>query len=169
MNGPRTMLTIGALVFAAACAPGAAQRGTLSADDVAALRAIAEGDAAIVLARDWATLAERFAPDAVRMPPHAPAIEGRAAIREALDELPTMTAFDFRMVSLEGDGEIAYMRAAWSVTVAPPGAAPVGDTGKILIVFRKQPDGRWLTVADAWNSDLPAEGAAAQAGGSRGR
>ena len=84
-----------------------------------------------------------------------PAIEGREAIRQSLEALPPISAFDFRMVDLEGDGQIAYMRAAWSITVAPPGAAEVSDSGKILIVFRKQPDGLWLRVADAWNTDLP--------------
>lgn len=32
----------------------------------------------------------------------------------------------------------------------------ISDTGKILIVFRKQADGTWRRLADAWNSDLPA-------------
>jgi ketosteroid isomerase-like protein len=72
-----------------------------------------------------------------------------------LDGMPPISAFEFRMVDLKGDGEIAYMRAAWSYILAPPGVAPISDSGKILVVFRKQPDGTWLRVADAWNSDLP--------------
>jgi ketosteroid isomerase-like protein len=68
--------------------------------------------------------------------------------------MPPITAFDFRLLDLQGDGEMAYMRAAWSYTLAPPGAAQVTDSGKILIVFRKQADGSWLRVADAWNSNL---------------
>ena len=127
----------------------------LSVDDVAVLRTIAEQDTRIVLARDWATLTARFAPDAVRMPPNSPAIQGRDAIRQSLEVLPPISAFDFRMLDLQGDGQLAYMRAAVSITVAPPGANAVSDSGKILIVFKKQPDGGWLTVADAWNSDLP--------------
>ena len=83
------------------------------------------------------------------MPPNAPALEGRAAIRASLDAEPPLSAFSFRMLDLAGDGQLAYMRAAWSVTVAPPDAAAVSDSGKILIVFEKQPDGSWLTVADA--------------------
>ena len=72
-----------------------------------------------------------------------------------MEALPPISAFDFQMVALEGDGQIAYMRSTWSITVAPPGAAEVSDSGKILTVFRKQSDGSWLTVADAWTSDLP--------------
>lgn len=128
---------------------------SLTADDVAALRAIADADAAVVLARDWDALAARFTSDAVRMPPGAPAIEGREAIRASLAATPPMQDFTFRMVSVEGDGHMAYMRAAWTVAVALPGAPALRDSGKILIVFEKQPDGSWLTVADAWNSDIP--------------
>jgi ketosteroid isomerase-like protein len=68
--------------------------------------------------------------------------------------MPPISAFDFRMLDLQGDGHLAFMRAAWSITVTPPGTTPVSDSGKILIVFKKQADGSWLTVADAWNSDL---------------
>ena len=61
----------------------------------------------------------------------------------------------FRLLDLQGDGEIAYMRAAWSISLTPPGTSqPVSDSGKILVVLRKQADGSWLRVADAWNSDL---------------
>lgn len=129
--------------------------GSLSPDDIAAIHAIAEEDAPLVLARDWSSVTARFAPNAVRMPPNSPAIEGREAIRQFLEALPPISAFDLQMLNLRGDGQIAYMHGAWSITVAPPGATRISDSGKILIVFEKQPDGSWLTVADAWNSDLP--------------
>lgn len=150
-----TIVAMGALLAATACDSGADLDDALSTEDVAALREIAETDAEIVLGRDWARLTARFAADAVRMPPNSAAIVGRDAIREFVEATPPILAFDFQMLSLEGNGELAYMRAAWSFTLAPPDAAEVSDSGKILIVFRKQADGRWLTVADAWNSDLP--------------
>ena len=149
MSAVRTGLLLGLLSATAACGAGTDTPGTLSAEDVAALEQIAEEDTRLVLAREWETLAARFAPDAVRMPPNAPVVEGRAAIRQFLESMPPIEAFDFRMVDLQGDGQIAYMRAAWSFTVAPPDMSPVSDSGKILIVFEKQPDGSWLTVADA--------------------
>jgi len=155
MRIARRLLGLMALAAATARGAGSEDAGNLSPGDRAALRAIAEEDTRIVLARDWAALTARFAPNAVRMPPNAPAIEGRDAIRQSLEAMPPLSAFNFRMVDLQGDGRIAYMRAAWSITAAPPGVAAVSDSGKILIVFQKQADGSWLTVADAWNSDLP--------------
>jgi ketosteroid isomerase-like protein len=32
---------------------------------------------------------------------------------------------------------------------------PVHDTGKILEIWKKQPDGKWKCIVDTWNSDLP--------------
>lgn len=124
--------------------------------DVAALTACADRDASLIMSSDWETAASGYAADAVRMPPNAPPIRGREAICQSFDVMPPISAFEFRMIDLQGDGEIAYMQAAWSITVEPHGIAePVTDSGKILIVFRKQPDGSWLRVADAWNSDSP--------------
>jgi ketosteroid isomerase-like protein len=152
----RRTFALGLLPLAiAACAATPEARRTLSDQDVAALRAIADRDAPIVRARDWATLASEYSENAVRMPPNGPAVQGREAIRKMLEQLPPITAFDFRLVDLQGDREIAYMRAAWSLTVEAPDAKPVSDAGKILVVFRKQPGGSWLRVADAWNSDVP--------------
>jgi ketosteroid isomerase-like protein len=130
----------------------------LTADDRAALQHIADNDAAIVLARDWDALTARFSEDAVRMPPNGPEINGRAAIREFLEGMPPVGDFTFKMTSLDGNARLAYMRAKWSYRLEPPNAPAVVDSGKILIVYEKQEDGRWLSVADAWNSDLPAAG-----------
>jgi ketosteroid isomerase-like protein len=154
-------MTFGSRVLALACllfplgasAQSAPSARALTEKDLAALRAIAEQDASLVRARKWDVLASEYAEDAVRMPPNGPAVQGRAAIRHWLEGLPPISAFDFRMVDLQGDGEIAYMRATWSISAAPVGGAPVSDSGKILVVFRKQPGGNWLRVADAWNSD----------------
>jgi ketosteroid isomerase-like protein len=93
--------------------------------------------------------------NAVRMPPNAPAFHGRAANRAFLDRFPPITSFAFRAVDFGGQGGLAYMHGAWSISLAPPGGQAVTDSGKILIVYRKQPDGSWLRIADAWNSDLP--------------
>jgi len=90
------------------------------------------------------------------MPPNEPAIQGRAAIRRWLEQFPPIQSFSFRLTDLQGRGDMAFMRGAYAFTVAPPGAtSTVSDSGKILIVLRKQVDGSWPRVADAWNSDLP--------------
>ena len=144
------------LLVTAGCRSIVPMRDGLSTADQAALRSIAERDASIVLARDWDTLLAGYAIDAVRMPPNEPTIQGRAAIRRWLQQLPPIQNFTFRLIDLQGNGNIAFMRAAYTITLAPPGATTTfSDSGKILIVLRKQPDGAWLRVVDAFNSDLP--------------
>ena len=127
----------------------------LSDEDQAALRSFAVRDSGFVTSRNWDALAAGYSVDAVRMPPNQPPVEGRDAIRRWLERLPPITSFNFRLVDLQGAGAVAFMRGSYSVTAVPPGVAPVSDSGKILVVFRKQADGSWLRVADAWNSDLP--------------
>lgn len=144
-----------ALVALAACGPQAERPRDLSIQDRAALQVIADRDTLLVRARDWASLAAEYAETAVRMPPNGPAVQGRNAIRQFLEQTPPLDAFAFHLVDLDGDGDVAFMRARFSMTFTPPGATtPVSDSGKILVVLRKQADGAWLRVADAWNSDL---------------
>jgi len=127
----------------------------LSDEDQAALRSFAVRDSGLVTSRNWVALAAGYSVDAVRMPPNQPPVEGRDAIRRGLEQLPPITSFNFRLVDLQGAGSVAFVRGSYSITAAPPGVAAVTDTGKILAIFRKQPDGSWLRVVDAWNSDLP--------------
>ena len=124
----------------------------LTDEDRAALQRFADDDCAIVTSADWDALAAGYSDDAVRMPPGAPPIAGRAAIRSSLDQVPPITRCEFEAQQIDGSARIAFMRASYDMTFAPPAGDTVRDAGKILIVFEKQPDGSWLRVADAWNS-----------------
>lgn len=46
-------------------------------------------------------------------------------------------------------GDCAYLRNHLTVTMMPPGGAPVRRAGYTLTIFRKQADGRWLLARDA--------------------
>jgi ketosteroid isomerase-like protein len=140
---------------AGACSRVASPNPELSAQDSTAIRDFAEHDAERVLGRDWTTLTALYEADAVRLQPNGPVLRGRAAIRAWFDSLPPITGFSFRLVDFQGQGSLAFMHGAWTITVTPPGLQPVSDSGKILIVLRKQIDGSWRRAADAWNSDLP--------------
>ncbi len=153
---PIAFLLIAALV-AGGCSDTSDTDGKLSERDIAQLTDFAIQDAPNLLARDWEGMASEYTEDAFRLPPNAPTLFGREAILASLETLPEFAAFDFQMVDLQGDGQIAYMHATWSASVILPDLEdPITDAGKILIVFRKQHDGIWKRVADAWNSDLPA-------------
>lgn len=107
------------------------------------------------MSRNWDAVAAEYSPDAVRMPPNQRSIEGREEIRRWLEQLPPINSFSFRLQDLRGNGELAFMRGVYSITLAPPDDTTVSDCGKTLLAFQKQSDGLWLCVTDIWNSDLP--------------
>ena len=143
------------LSFATACNQTTKTSSVLTEDDKVALRAFAEKDSAIVMSKKWDELTAEYSTDAVRMPPNTPAVEGRDAIRKFLDTYPPIKNFNFQLVDLQGEGSLAYMRGAYNITFMISDSSSVTDTGKILIVFKKQTNGSWMRVADSWNSDLP--------------
>ncbi|HEU4419987.1 MAG TPA: hypothetical protein VFT55_13725 [Planctomycetota bacterium] len=42
--------------------------------------------------------------------------------------------------------------------MTPPGAPAITDTGKFLVIYRRQDDGSWKVCCDIFNSDLPQRG-----------
>ncbi len=132
------------------------EAGPLSNDDVAAIRATTDPFAQAVLSDDWAAWAAGFTEDAVFMPPNQPLVQGRAALQAWGEAYPTTTQFTITQVEIDGGGDLAVVRGAFSITVVPEGALePITDTGKYLELRRQQPDGSWLIAAGIYNSDLP--------------
>lgn len=129
------------------------QSPPLSDQDRSALQKFADEDCRIVMSADWDALAGEYAENAVRMPPNAPPIRGRTSIRNSLNQVPPITKCEFQSEQLDGNANLAFMRASYDMTISPPNAAPIRDAGKILIVFRKRADGTWVRVVDAWNSN----------------
>jgi len=131
-----------------------APKNELTENDVKYLKSIADRDEELVVGEQWDTLTAQYTPDAVRHPPNGSPIRGRDSIRNWFNYLPPIKAFHFRMDELKGNGSYAYMRATYDITVSSPDLRDITDTGKTLIVFKKQPNGSWLRVADAWSSNL---------------
>lgn len=135
-----------------ACQQGPAP---LTDADRNAIRAIVANFDKAVLAADWPAVVSVYAEDGILLPPNAPAVQGRAAMQTFFSGLPKITAFSQRVVEIEGQGNIAYPRGTYEMTMMPPGAkAPLKDTGKVIAVWRKQADGSWLVARVMWNSDL---------------
>jgi len=123
--------------------------------DRAALETLLKRDTDAVRASDWDALTALYAPDAVRMPPNQPAITGRDAIGAFHAQFPRVESFTFTLIELDGRGDLAWYRGAYALTFATSDTTPaITDSGKLMAVLRKRPDGSWLTVADIWNSDL---------------
>ncbi len=135
----------------------AQEAGPLSDEDIAAIRAGNQAWVQALLAGDWAAAAAVHTEDAVRMPPNATVIRGRAAIEARLAErIDTVTAFTVTSVETEGRDGLAYDRVSYSITLRRVGMTePITNSGKGLVVFQKQADGSWQAHRVIWNSDLP--------------
>jgi ketosteroid isomerase-like protein len=126
----------------------------LSAQDLAAIRASGEQFARLLLARDFDALVGLYAEDAVFMPPHHPAVKGRAALRSWMAAFPAVSRFTTEIEAIDGRQDLAYVRGTYAMTLEPEGApGPVEDAGKFVEIRQKQPDGAWLLIGDIFNSD----------------
>ena len=102
-------------------------------------------------------MASRSAQDAILAPPNAPAVTGRAAIREALGKESAgarAAGLTFKSTATTGvgvSGDLAWMSGNYAVVDAKGASV---DVGKYLSVHRKI-NGAWLYIRDTWNSDNP--------------
>jgi len=129
----------------------------LSDEDVAAIKALGPALDEAALAGDWDAVNVLFTEDVVMMGPNSPIIQGRSALIEMMKSLGmTVTEHVVELVEVDGYGDIAYGRATWKETFSIEGVdEPIKEEGKILGIFRKQPDSSWLIAVWMWNSDVP--------------
>src|SRR2546423_1714508 len=108
-----------------------------------------------VLAGDFATAASEYADDGMLLPPNAPIVQGRPAIESFAASFGKVTTFNEKIVELEARGDLAYARLTYDLAMTPPGsAAALNDTGKLILIFRKQINGSWRVWRGIWNSDV---------------
>ena len=154
----RRLLTIPPLAVAAAilaaCAPQARSPEEARAIGEGALRSYLDA----INSNDAQRVAQMMTDDVVLLPPHEPAVIGKAAARAwvgvyfaAYDARWEKTAEEFTLA-----GDTAYERYSYhSFDTARSGGVRIEDVGKGLIVYRRGDDGRWRVARDAWNSDNP--------------
>jgi ketosteroid isomerase-like protein len=101
-----------------------------------------------------------YTDDAVVLPPNDKVANGRESARKSVDDLLSLPALSITWqptnVAVAHSGDLAYLTGAYSIAFKGANGEPLTDQGKLLEVWKKQPDGKWLCSADIWNSDLPA-------------
>ncbi|HKH92555.1 MAG TPA: DUF4440 domain-containing protein [Gemmatimonadaceae bacterium] len=153
---------LGALVSLALTVGGCqSETRSHSADGASARAAIRIADstfAAAAAAHDLEQSVGSLTEDAMMFPPDQPPLVGRAAIREYMRESFATPNFsvswttDTVVVSSGGDMAYSFARSRYTFP-SRSGTAGAVDTayGKGVSVWRREPDGRWRTVADIWN------------------
>lgn len=151
--------TLVTMLMGTACQPADQAPAELTAEQIEAIQAISDALERADNAGDWDAVAALYTQDAILLPPNAPAVTGRSAIREFFASLPPINSFNLQVEEIVGRGDLAYVRGTYSMELAPAGAPePIRDTGKYIEIRRKQADGSWLLSRDIFNSSQPAPG-----------
>ena len=103
----------------------------------------------------WITL---WDDNAVRMAPNAPAVHGKAAIRETVSG--ALLSVDFEEFTINNEevqvfGDFGFARGSYSFVNAMVEDDPVPLEGKYLTILKRQPDGSWKVYCDCFNSNTP--------------
>ena len=133
-----------------------------SAKEVAAIHAVDQAWLKAFNAGDADTMAKLYDEHATLLPPGAPGVSGRAAIRDFLAKAVAGAAKDGLAFSLgpKPDGGVSgNMGWASGTYSAKDKSGKVLETGKYLSVQAKK-GGKWLYVRDTWNSDAAPPSAA---------
>ncbi|MFN2385017.1 MAG: SgcJ/EcaC family oxidoreductase [Thermoanaerobaculia bacterium] len=131
----------------------------------AEIRDMAKTFTAAANAKDAARIGALYAQDAVLMAPNQQMVRGRAAIQAYWQKMLDAGSKDVSVTTthVAASGNVAYEAGTYQFTMAAPGAQPVTDRGKYVVGLRRDPDGKWRIVHDAFNSDVPCPPAAAAA------
>lgn len=133
------------------CRPGGAE------DELKAINKLQKQVDAAIIAGDTDGYVALIADDAVLMPPNAPPVIGKDAIRswnQAMSRrfrFKNYTPVDDEVV-LAGKWAFRRARATWTLTPTA-GGQPIHDSGKFIIIYERQPDGSWRIARDIWDSN----------------
>ncbi len=145
-----------ALTVAVSACGGAQQEPGFTRADVDVIKKTAADLAAAYGAKNVDAAIDLYSPEAVFMPPNAPLLRGKDAIRTYFTKrFAQGVTLRFEPQDVRGHGPMAYQSGTYILTIERSGAAPVRDRGKYLFVSRLL-NGKWLFEHAIWSSDLPA-------------
>jgi len=105
---------------------------------------------------DADAVAALYSSDGIRMPPDAPEIRGREAIRQNLQGVFEVADIEVQVhvEETEFSGELASVRGTFALITTPKdGSDPSEMEGNWMRLMRREPDGRWLVARELWNSE----------------
>jgi len=128
--------------------------------DIAAIEDVLNQYAVAVNTGDFELWLSLHADDVVKMPPDAPAIFGREALRA--NKQPAWDNFTLEMAlypeQAEVSGDLGFARGTYTLSITPKAG---GETisampdGKYSTICKRQADGSWKIYIDCYNSNVP--------------
>jgi ketosteroid isomerase-like protein len=157
MRRKLAILAIGVATLVVACGPSTpATPADLTDADLAAIKQGEDEWVRLTNAKDWTAAVQAYwSSDAAVLPPNGPAAVGHEAITTWIESFPPFTGFTLEQVSVEGRGDLAYVRGKYKLNVTLPGSTvAIPDEGKHVTIWKKQADGSWKASVGIFNSDL---------------
>lgn len=151
----RPFLLLSALVLLAACAP-APEPPDLAAEEQT-IRDLDRRWVEAVASIDTISIANLYTADGYFMPPNAPRIDGRDAIRSAwagmLQGPNVSLTFQPTEIVVAQSADMAYDIGTYNLAMDGP-EGRIEDEGKYVVVWKKM-NGEWKVAVDIFNSDKP--------------
>jgi uncharacterized protein (TIGR02246 family) len=156
------MRTLGVLatVMALAAVGASARQGAAAKGGAdAAVAKIRSAYQAAASTQDGAAMAKLYAPDGIEMPPNAPAQKGRAAIEafhKAFGQQFMIHGLTITATETHVTGERAADIGTYKQQLMPmKGGGTSDDTGKYVVLLKKDASGAWWITHTIYNSDVP--------------
>lgn len=148
-----------AILTLAVCVSGAAALLAAPADDPAIAK-VREAYAAAVNAGEPARVAALYTADGIEMPPNQPMVKGQAAIEAYHKQLNAMGQFNLAitMAEAKASGAMAFDAGTYTQTIKLKTGQTIDETGKYLVVLKKDAGGQWKITHVSYNSDLAPAG-----------
>ncbi len=106
---------------------------------------------------DAAAFSSYYAPDASLFPPNQPMVSGQPRIAAFWGEFFKQPGLAFSggpaHIEAAKSGDLAYERGTFQLKVNGPDGKPATSVGKYVVVWKKQPEGKWKAYADIFNAD----------------
>ncbi len=126
------------------------------AADETAIRAADAQWSKTAAAKDLDGTLSYYTDDAKVMPPNAPIATDKQSIRAIWAPLVALgvdVEWQVTKVEVSQSGDLGYVVGVYQITANDPQGKPATEHGKLVEVWKKQPDGKWKCVADIFNSD----------------
>ena len=131
-----------------------------SMDVTAVRKAIEDVEAKFTVAfnqGDAAGVAALYTEDATLLPPNSEMIQGKQGIQDFWNGGFQMGLKDATLTTVDvgGSGDTAYSIGKYTLKIQPEGQEGMSDSGKYVVVWKRQADDTWKYHVDIWNSSMP--------------